>query len=78
VHVPRFVEQTWWEVPSHHWHLVRTTNLLKRAFQEFQRKFKQIPMMPTPESAERLVFAQCQMRNRKWRGRQIDGWERGY
>lgn len=66
------------EVPSHHWHLVKTTNLLERAFQEFQRKFKQIPMMPTPESAERLVFAQCQMRNRKWRGRQIDGWERDY
>lgn len=66
------------QVPSHHWSIVQTTNYLERAFGEFRRKFKNIPMMPTPASAERLVFAQCDILNKRWRGKQVEDWNRPY
>lgn len=61
-------------VPSKYWKLVMTTNILERAFVEFRRKFKNIPMMPTVTSAERLAFAQVDILNARWRGKQVKEW----
>ncbi len=60
--------------PSHHWRYVRTTNYLERAFLELRRKFNNIAMMPTPESAERLAFGLVDILTQRWQGRQLVGW----
>ena len=65
---------TFLRVPSRHWKLVRSTNILERAFLELRRRFRNIPVMPTPKSAERLVYAQVQILNLRWKGKEVPRW----
>jgi transposase-like protein len=66
---------TFHRVPSRHWRLVKTTNLLERAFLEFRRKFNGIAIMPSVDSAEQLAYAQVDILNQRWQGKQIRQWE---
>ena len=53
-------------LPFRHWTLIRTTNVIERAFKEFRRRVKIMETFPTEESCQRIMFALAKMLNESW------------
>ena len=53
---------------SAHWKVIRTSNLLERAFGEGKRRTKVIPRFPTESAGLRLLCATLITASRSWKG----------
>jgi transposase-like protein len=53
-------------VPEGHWKLVRTTNVIERAFREVRRRTRPMSSFTNPASCERIVFGVISHLNRSW------------
>jgi transposase-like protein len=55
-----------YKLPYRHWVLVRSTNVIERAFKEFRRRVKIMETFPTEESCQRIMFSLAKMLNEGW------------
>ena len=55
-----------YKLPFRHWILIRSTNVIERAFKEFRRRVKIMETFPTEESCQRIMFALAKMLNEGW------------
>jgi putative transposase len=60
-----------YDFPYRHWRLIRSTNVIERAFKEFRRRTKVMDTFPTEESCCRIMFALAQMLNEGWKHKPI-------
>jgi putative transposase len=54
------------KLPYRHWKLIRSTNVIERAFKEFRRRVKIMETFPTEESCQRIMFTLAKMLNETW------------
>jgi putative transposase len=47
---------SFYSLPFRHWTLIRTTNVIERAFKEFRRRVKIMETFPTEESCQRIML----------------------
>jgi len=57
---------SFYKFPFRHWTLIRSTNVIERAFKEFRRRVKIMETFPTEESCQRIMFALAKMLNETW------------
>jgi transposase-like protein len=57
---------SFYKLPFRHWTLIRSTNVIERAFKEFRRRVKIMETFPTEESCQRIMFALAKMLNESW------------
>jgi transposase-like protein len=57
---------SFYKLPFRHWKLIRSTNVIERAFKEFRRRVKIMETFPTEESCQRIMFALAKMLNEGW------------
>ncbi len=57
---------SFYKLPFRHWKLIRSTNVIERAFKEFRRRVKIMETFPTEESCARIMFALAKMLNEGW------------
>ena len=57
---------SFYKLPFRHWILIRSTNVIERAFKEFRRRVKIMETFPTEESCQRIMFALAKMLNESW------------
>lgn len=57
---------SFYKFPFRHWTLIRSTNVIDRAFKEFRRRVKIMETFPTEESCQRIMFALAKMLNEGW------------
>jgi len=57
---------SFYKLPYRHWKLIRSTNVIERAFKEFRRRVKIMETFPTEESCARIMFALAKMLNEGW------------
>lgn len=57
---------SFYKFPFRHWILIRSTNVIERAFKEFRRRVKIMETFPTEESCHRIMFALAKMLNESW------------
>lgn len=55
-----------YDMPKEHYKLLRTTNVIERAFEEVRRRTKVMGCLPNPRSINRIVYARMAMLNFKW------------
>lgn len=55
-----------YEMPKEHYKLLRTTNVIERAFEEVRRRTKVMGCLPNNRSINRIVYARMAMLNCKW------------
>lgn len=60
-----------YDLPYRHWSLIRSTNVIERAFKEFRRRIKVMETFPTEESCCRIMFALARMLNDGWKHKPI-------
>lgn len=53
-------------VPEGHWKMVRTTNVIERAFREVRRRTRPMSSFTNPASCDRIVFGVTSHLNRSW------------
>ena len=59
---------TYLRFPQAHWKVIRTSNLLERAFGEGRRRTKVIPRFPTESAGLRLLYATMITASQSWKG----------
>jgi putative transposase len=59
--------------PYRHWKLMRTTNVIERAFKEFRRRIKVMETFPTEECCHRIMFSLAQLLNENWAYKPLAG-----
>ncbi|TLY28971.1 MAG: IS256 family transposase [Ignavibacteria bacterium] len=57
---------SFYKLPFRHWKLIRSTNVIERAFKEFRRRVKIMETFPTEESCQRIMFSLAKMLNETW------------
>lgn len=57
---------SFYRLPFRHWTLIRSTNVIERAFKEFRRRVKIMETFPTEESCQRIMFSLAKMLNESW------------
>jgi len=53
--------------PYRHWPLIRSTNVIERAFKEFRRRIKVMETFPNEASCLRIMFSLAKMLNENWK-----------
>ena len=59
--------------PKQHWKILRTTNIIERAFKEFRRRTRQMDSLPNEDCCLRCVYAIACNLNETWSKRRVDG-----
>jgi transposase-like protein len=57
--------------PYRHWILIRSTNVIERAFKEFRRRVKIMETFPNEMSCHRIMFSLAKLMNENWKYKPI-------
>jgi len=58
---------SFYSFPYRHWTLIRSTNVIERAFKEFRRRIKVMETFPNEASCLRIMFALAKLLNENWK-----------